>query len=108
MIMNIHAILENSQGFQWDKGNSLKSWLKHHVSEREAEEIFLNEPLLLAIDEKHSQQESRFRAMGYTDKKRYLYIVFMLRENLIRVISARDMNKKERVVYEEFKANTKI
>ncbi len=98
--MDIHSILADCQGFQWDRGNSLKSWLKHHVTEGDAEEVFFNEPLLLATDEKHSQQESRFRAMGYTDKNRYLYVVFMVRDNLIRVISARDMNKKERGIYE--------
>ena len=104
--MDIHSIIEGCQGFQWDKGNSLKSWLKHRVTEGEAEQIFFNEPLFLVADEKHSQQESRFRAMGFTNENRYLYIVFMVRDNLIRVISARDMNKKERVVYEKFKTNT--
>ncbi len=103
----MHSILANCEGFQWDKGNSLKSWLKHHVTEREAEQVIFNE-LLLVADEKHSQYESRFRAMGYTDENRYLYIVFMVRNNLIRVISARDMNKKERVIYEEFKTDTQI
>ena len=104
--MDIHAKLENCEGFQWDKRNSLKSWLKHRVTEGEAEQVFFHEPLLLVVDEKHSHYESRFRAMGYTDKNRFLYIVFMVRDNLIRVISARDMNKKERVVYENFKTNT--
>ena len=106
LVMDIHSFIENCQGFQWDKGNSLKSWLKHRVTEGETEQAFFNEPLLLVVDEKHSQYESRFRAMGYTDKNRFLYIVFMVRDNLIRVISARDMNKKERIIYEEFKANT--
>ena len=106
--MDIASILADCEGFQWDKGNSLKSWLKHHVSEKEAEGIFFNEPLLLVIDEKHSQYETRYRAMGYTDENRHLYIVFMLRQNLIRVISARDMNKKERAIYEKFKADSQI
>ena len=106
--MDVYSLLANCEGFQWDKGNSLKSWLKHHVAEREAEQIFFHEPLLLVVDEKHSQYETRFRAMGYTDKDRYLYIVFMIRNNLIRVISARDMNKKERVIYEKFKTDAQI
>ena len=104
--MDIHTLLEGCQGFQWDKGNSLKSWLKHRVTESEAEQVFFNEPLLLATDEKHSHDESRFRAMGYTDENKSLYIVFTVRNNLIRVISARDMNKKERAIYEDFKTNT--
>jgi len=106
--MDIHLMIEGCQGFEWDKGNSLKSWLKHRVTEQEAERIFFNKPLLLVVDEQHSQYESRFRAMGYTDENRFLYIVFLVRNNLIRVISARDMNKKERVIYEDFKTNTKI
>ena len=104
--MDIHSKLESCQGFQWDKGNSLKSWLKHRVTEGEAEQVFFHEPLLLLVDEKRSQVETRFRAMGYTDKNRCLYIVFMVRDNLIRVISARDMNRKERAIYENFKTNT--
>ena len=106
--MDIHSILADCEGFQWDKGNSLKSWLKHHVTEGEAEQVLFNKPLLLVVDEKHSQYESRFRAMGYTDENRHVYVVFMVRNNLIRVISARDMNKKERVIYEKFKTDTQI
>jgi uncharacterized DUF497 family protein len=104
--MDIHSILDGCEGFQWDKGNNFKSWLKHHVSEREAEQVFFNEPLSIVVDEKHSQQETRYRAMGFSDDSRYLYIVFMVRDKLIRVISARDMNKKERLIYENFKTNT--
>lgn len=106
--MDVRSILENCQGFQWDKGNSFKSWLKHRVTAGDAEQVFFNEPLLLAIDERHSQQETRFRVMGYTNENRYLYVVFAVRDNLIRVISARDMNKKERAIYEKFKTDTKI
>ena len=101
-------MLQNCEGFQWDQGNSLKSWLKHRVTEGEAEQAFFNEPLLLSVDEKHSQQENRFNALGYTNEGRCLFIVFALRDKLIRVISVRDMNKKERVVYEKFKTDTRI
>lgn len=104
--MDIQSVLANCEGFQWDKGNSLKSRLKHRVIEGEAEQVFFNEPLLLIMDREHSQDESRFRAMGYTDEDKYLYIVFTVRNNLIRVISVRDMNKKERADYEKFKTNT--
>ena len=104
--MDIHSILEGCQGFQWDKGNSLKSWLKHRVTEGEAEQTFFNQPLLLSEDERHSQQENRFRALGHTDGERYLFIVFTVRKDLVRIISARNMNKKERGVYEKYKTNT--
>ena len=97
--MDIHSILESCQGFQWDKGNSLKNWLKHAVSQREAEEVFFNEPLLLIEDEKHSENEERVIAFGHTFAGRCLAVAFTVRQSLICVISARNMNNKERGAY---------
>ena len=90
-------------GFDWDEGNTRKSHEKHNVSQAEAEQAFFNDPLLLLLDEKHSIREARYHAYGKTDKDRKLHIAFTLRENstLIRVISARDMHRKERVTYDE-------
>mgnify|MGYP000217230796 FL=1 len=90
-------------GFNWDEGNFRKSAEKHGVSQSEAEEVFFNEPLLLLEDAKHSQTEARFHALGKTDDGRLLHITFTLRQSgtLIRVISARDMHRKERAVYEQ-------
>ncbi|MBL1271180.1 MAG: BrnT family toxin [Oceanospirillales bacterium] len=92
-------------GFDWDEGNSRKNAEKHGVSQSEAEEIFFNEPLLVLEDSKHSQAEARFHALGETDDERVLHITFTLRQNgtLIRVISARNMHRKERAVYEQTK-----
>ena len=81
------------QGFDWDKGNQDKNWHKHGVSYTECEQIFFNQPLVLGDDAKHSEMESRFYAFGQTDQGRKLYLVFTGRKNLIRVISARDMDK---------------
>lgn len=86
--------------FDWDEGNIEKNWKKHSVHYKEAEEVFLNKPLKTFQDVKHSQKEDRFVALGTTNKKRRLYITFMIREQKIRVISARDQSKKERRVYE--------
>ena len=99
--MDVHSILESCKGFQWDKGNSLKNWLKHGVSQGEAEEVFFNEPLLFFEDESHSESEHRILAFGSTHAGRSLVVVFTIRENLMRVISARNMNKKERDGYEK-------
>lgn len=90
-------------GFDWDEGNSRKNADKHGVTQSEAEEIFFNEPLLVLEDSRHSQAEARFHALGETDDGRLLHITFTLRQNgtLIRVISARDMHRKERAVYEQ-------
>lgn len=93
--------------FEWDEGNRDKNWLKHRVDYRECEQVFLNNPVYF-YDEGHSQKEERFIAYGITDQNRELFIVFTIRNNKIRVISARDQNKKERRIYEKTKANTKI
>ncbi len=88
--------------FDWDDGNARKND-KHGVTMAEAEQVFFNLPLLLLADEKHSRQEPRHHALGKTDEGRMLHIAFTLRKagSLIRVISARDMHRKERAIYEQ-------
>jgi len=95
--------LEKIEGFDWDAGNDRKSADKHQVSQAEVEQTFFNAPLVLAPDPKHSQTESRFHALGKTNTGRLLHITFTLRfeGRKIRPISARDMHRKERRVYEE-------
>jgi len=90
-------------GFEWDEGNSRKSAEKHGVSQAEAEQAFLNHPLLVVADAKHSQAELRFHALGRADDGRRLHITFTLRrdETTIRVISARNMQRKEASRYEQ-------
>ncbi len=90
-------------GFEWDEHNSRKSLIKHSVGQFEAEEPFFNAPLLIVADEKHSEGEPRYHALGKTSADRLLHITFTLRAKatLIRVISARDMHRKERKVYEQ-------
>ena len=90
--------LERLSGFEWDEGNARKSAEKHGVSQAEAEQVFLNEPLLIVEDPGHSQSEPRFHALGKTDRGRRLHVTFTLRAEAtrIRVISARDMHRKER------------
>ena len=90
------------EGFQWDEGNARKSEDKHGVSQADAEQVFFNSPLLLD-DFGHSRDEPRFHAMGPANDGRLLHVTFTLREKatLIRVISARPMNAKERLRYGE-------
>ena len=94
--------LSQITGFDWDSGNARKNE-KHGVSMAEAEQVFFNAPLLLLEDQAHSQNEPRVHALGKTDEGRTLHITFTLRQSgeLIRVISARDMHRKERTVYEQ-------
>jgi len=89
--------------FDWDEGNARKSVDKHDVSQSEAEQVFFNQPLLVLVDEEHSEHEARYHALGITNDTRLLHITFTLRatSSLIRVISARDMHRKERIVYEK-------
>ncbi len=93
-------------GFQWDAGNARKSADKHDVSQGEAEQVFFNEPLLVVPDPRHSRTEPRFHALGVTDGGRRLHVTWTLRADgtLLRVISARDMHRKERQAYEEARA----
>ncbi len=94
-------IFENCEGFHWDTGNSEKNFYKHKVSNPECEQVFFNQPIIVVDDTKHSETENRFYLLGRTDQDRFLFVVFTIRKNLIRVISARDMNKKEREIYNE-------
>ena len=91
----------NCTGFEWDRGNIEKNWRKHKVSPVECEQIFFNQPLIILDDLKHSISEKRFAAFGCTDAERLLAVVFTKRGRLLRVISARDVNRKERKYYEE-------
>ena len=91
--------LADVDGFDWDDGNIDKNWHKHGVSNGECEEPFFNKPLLMAEDVKHSNSEQRFYALDQTNAARWLFIVFTLRNKRIRIISARDMSRKERKVY---------
>ncbi len=89
-------------GFDWDDGNARKNE-KHGVSTAEAEQVFFNSPLLVVADAKHSEREPRLHALGRADEGRLLHISFTLRGEgrRIRVISARDMHRKERSIYEQ-------
>lgn len=93
---------ETITGFEWDKGNEQKN-VKHGVTSVEAEQVFLNEPIIVTPDVSHSGNELRYRALGKTNAGRQLTVIFTLRnkDTLFRVISARDMHRKERAIYEQ-------
>ncbi len=91
--------LNDLDGFEWDESNREKNWIAHQVSIGECEEVFFNLPLTLQSDPAHSQIEARNYVLGQTNAGRRLFITFTALNNKIRVISARDMSKKERAVY---------
>ncbi len=92
--------LDLVEGFDWDEGNRDKNWVSHQVRAVECEMVFFNQPLVVIDDIKHSGAESRFYAFGKTDLDRLLLVVFCIRKRKIRVISARDMSRKEKKYYE--------
>ena len=93
--------LEQFVGFQWDKGNIDKNLIKHNVENWECEQVFYNKPLLILDDPEHSLSEKRWAAFGKTDAGRLLVVIFTNRRKLLRVVSARDMNRKEMRFCEE-------
>lgn len=94
--------------FDWDQYNINKIWKKHKVKFSDAEEVFFTPGLFISPDPTHSTpSEQRYIALGRTKMGRLLFVVFTRRTGKIRVISARDMSKKERKdYYEKIKAST--
>ena len=97
----MEKIIESCEGFEWDEGNVDKNWHLHGVTDGECEDVFFNLPLIIAFDKEHSEKENRFLALGRTETNRWLFVSFVVRRKLIRVISARDMTKSETRKYAE-------
>jgi uncharacterized DUF497 family protein len=95
--------MEGSE-FEWDAGNAEKNWVRHRVSQAECEQVFFNRPLVVGEDVLHSYDEVRFFALGQTDTGRFLFLVYTVRGERVRVISARDMTRKELKEYEHARA----
>jgi uncharacterized protein len=98
--------LSECTGFDWDESNALKNWEKHKVTPEEAEGIFFGEPFVLRSDAMHSSSEKRYRALGRTAHGRMLFVAFTVRRKLIRVISVRDMNRREAAEYRRHEENS--
>jgi len=97
--------LAQCTGFQWDTGNTEKNWELHQVSQGECEQVFFSRPLVVAADVEHSEREPRYAALGQSNAGRRLALVFTIRGALVRVISARDMSRRERRIYEQGQAS---
>ena len=91
--------LDASSGFEWDEANAHKNRERHRVSPEEAEDVFFSEPLVVRGDIRHSRREKRYYALGQTSRGRWLFVAFTIRRSLVRVISVRDMNRRERDAY---------
>jgi uncharacterized DUF497 family protein len=86
-------------GFEWDEANAHKNWERHRVTPEEAEDVFFNEPLVVRSDVRHSKREKRYYALGQTSGGRRLFVAFTIRHTLFRVITVRDMNRREMDAY---------
>ena len=104
----LDEFLAGVEGFEWDAGNADNNWQRHSVRQVEAEQALLSRPLILTVDVKHSLQEPRFLALGQTVAARQLAVVFTVRGNRVRVISARAMSQTERQVYAQAQARSEV
>jgi hypothetical protein len=86
-------------GFDWDESNTVKNWERHKVTPEEAEDVFFHDPLVVRSDVGHSSREKRYWALGRTSRGRLLFVAYTVRRKLIRVISVRDMNRREAEEY---------
>jgi uncharacterized protein len=98
--------LNDCTGFDWDQANIQKNWDWHQVTPEEAEDVFFHEPLVLRSDVRHSKSEKRYCALGQTSTGRHLFVSFTVRRKLIRVISVRDMNRREKDAYGKHEEET--
>ena len=87
-------------GFQWDAANATKSHAKHGIGCPEAESVFLSADLRILNDPQHSTPtDPRWHALGTSTAARPLSVTFTVRFPLIRIISARPINTRERKSY---------
>lgn len=101
-------VLPRTISFEWDEGNLDKSYKKHDITPKEAEEIFVSEELYVLPDIKHSQKEKRFIALGKSQGDKLLFAVFTIRKARVRIISVRRMHQKEIKKYEKAKENSEV
>ena len=95
----LSEFFQDVEGFEWDEANASKNWTRHQVSQTEAEQVFLNRPVV--VTDARPGIEARWFAFGHTDVERLLTVVFAFRGPLLRVISARPMSRPERKRYDQ-------
>lgn len=95
------SLIPKPTAFEWDKGNIDKNWQKHGVRNEEAEDAFFDEEKVISKDVPHAGKEERYILLGKTKLDRLLFVVFTVRDKRVRIISARDANKKGVKIYEE-------
>jgi hypothetical protein len=84
--------------YEWDESKNQINIRKHGISFQEAETVFGDKNAIYEIDDEHSYNEERFAIIGRSKEVCHCY-----RENdtVIRIISARKANLKEKILYGE-------
>ncbi len=94
----------NIDDFIWMPDIVEKLIVKHNVTPEEVEEVFFNQALFLFVEKGHRKGEDIYSALGQSDSGRYIIVIFIYKyQNLALILSARDMDKKERKRYERKK-----
>ena len=96
--MDIETVIQGIS-FQWDSKKSKLNLQKHKINFLEAAEIFFD-PFVLYIDEKYAENEVREKVIGLTKDWKFLLVVFTIRDQSVRIISARSVTSHERANYE--------
>lgn len=87
--------------FEWDPRKEASNRRKHGVEFREAATVF-GDPLAMTFpDTDHSLSEQRFLTIGASGSGRVLVLAHTEEADKIRIISARDVTRRERKFYEE-------
>ena len=89
--------------FEWDEDKNELNKQKHKISFETAKEVFYDELAILFDDPDHSIGEERFLIMGMLKSSKICIVSHCYRdkENVIRIISAREATKPEKRFYEE-------
>ena len=88
-------------GYEWDQEKAASNLEKHEVSFEEAATVF-DDPLYIDFyDPDHSIDEHRYLIMGQSTAGRLLIVSYTERDEIVRLISAREVTSSERRAYEE-------
>ncbi len=98
----LEEFIEDGQfSFEWDRGNRTKNWVRHAIRTEECEEVFLGgRALPVGIQVAPSVSEKRYAVVGETTLRKPLFVVFTVRGDKVRVISARPMTPQESEDYD--------
>ena len=87
--------------FEWDPEKAAGNWRKHDVSFEEAATVFGDPLAMTYLDPDHSEEEDRFLTFGHSQQGRLLVVSHTDREDRMRIISARQLTRRERKQYEQ-------